>query len=501
MAVPNVNRLALSWYSFLLIALFGCLSTILYIGFDLSQVSRPPRPAPDEPASTTDDAKPATNVDPSDHITLDEISTRRLAPPQTFRPTQVGSSNNQVTREFVFNVTRGFAMPAAHNKSMMLVNDQTPGPLIEASTGDTIRVLVNNLTPNESITIHWHGIDQWNTPWMDGVHGVSQCGIPPGASFIYEFQLHNQRGTFWYHSHFSLQSTDGLYGPLIIHDSQEKIPQVDIDQIVMVSDTYRDSAENLLRQYLSASPPWSPNFSGVEPPADNVLFNGHHAYNCSSSTASRAPDDQRAETKGTTNVNPGTCLGNSPYSLRLQKAGDAVRLRIINSGTFIPFWFTVDNHTLDIVEIDGVEVEPIATERVFVQPGQRYSAILVANQTAGNYFMRASAARWCFDMGDSFYGPESELSKAHFQAAQILSYADVPLDAHPIGSPWKLLDSRQEAPEPWYEQCLDLPYDMPKPLRQLDAYDLGEENHHYMNYQMREVDGAYRTFVNKFSGG
>lgn len=215
MAVPNVNRLALSWYSFLLIALFGCLSTILYIGFDLSQVSQPPRPTPDEPASTTDDAKPATNVDPSDHITLDEISTRRLAPPQTFRPTQVGSSNNQVTREFVFNVTRGFAMPASHNKSMMLVNSQTPGPLIEASTGDTIRVLVNNLTPNESITIHWHGIDQWNTPWMDGVHGVSQCGIPPGASFTYEFQLHNQRGTFWYHSHFSLQSTDGLYGPLV----------------------------------------------------------------------------------------------------------------------------------------------------------------------------------------------------------------------------------------------------------------------------------------------
>ena len=36
-------------------------------------------------------------------------------------------------------------------------------------------------------TMHWHGIDQRNSPWMDGVHGVSQCPIQPGQSFTYRF--------------------------------------------------------------------------------------------------------------------------------------------------------------------------------------------------------------------------------------------------------------------------------------------------------------------------
>ncbi len=51
----------------------------------------------------------------------------------------------------------------------------------------------------------------------DGVvkTGVTQCGIPPGESFTYEFQIVDQRGTFWYHAHQSVQYTDGLYGPIV----------------------------------------------------------------------------------------------------------------------------------------------------------------------------------------------------------------------------------------------------------------------------------------------
>lgn len=50
---------------------------------------------------------------------------------------------------------------------------------------------------------------------MDGVAGVSQCAIPPGSNFTYEFQVINQRGTFWYHAHTSVQYSDGLFGPIV----------------------------------------------------------------------------------------------------------------------------------------------------------------------------------------------------------------------------------------------------------------------------------------------
>ena len=120
-----------------------------------------------------------------------------------------------MVREYVFDVTQAYGAPDGFRKPMMLVNGQSPGPLVEANTGDRVRVHVNNRMAAWSTTIHWHGIDQRGSTWMDGVTGVSQCGIPPGQSFTYEFTVDGQRGTFWWHAHLSVQYTDGVYGPLV----------------------------------------------------------------------------------------------------------------------------------------------------------------------------------------------------------------------------------------------------------------------------------------------
>lgn len=144
-----------------------------------------------------------------------------IAPPKQFRISSDFTTQTDATiRSYVFNITRGLAAPDGYNKSMILVNGQTPGPLIEANVGDTIRVKVNNLMLDESTTIHWHGIDQRDTVWMDGVFGITQCGIPPGETFTYQFDIIDQRGTFWYHSHLSLQNTDGLYGPMVMFSTR-----------------------------------------------------------------------------------------------------------------------------------------------------------------------------------------------------------------------------------------------------------------------------------------
>jgi len=41
------------------------------------------------------------------------------------------------TREYVFNVSQTLAAPDGFQKPMILVNSQSPGPLIEANSGDT----------------------------------------------------------------------------------------------------------------------------------------------------------------------------------------------------------------------------------------------------------------------------------------------------------------------------------------------------------------------------
>lgn len=57
--------------------------------------------------------------------------------------------------------TAGFQRP------MILVNGQFPGPLIEANTGDLLRINVENMVSNWSTTVHFHGIYQKNTTYVD----------------------------------------------------------------------------------------------------------------------------------------------------------------------------------------------------------------------------------------------------------------------------------------------------------------------------------------------
>ena len=74
-----------------------------------------------------------------------------------------------------------------------------------------VAIKVTNKLAREDITIHWHGLSQRGSPWMDGVPDVSQCPITPGQMFTYRF-VAEPAGTHWYHSHVTGQHPDGLYG-------------------------------------------------------------------------------------------------------------------------------------------------------------------------------------------------------------------------------------------------------------------------------------------------
>lgn len=93
-------------------------------------------------------------------------------------------------------------------------NRQVPGPRIQLTEGDHVRMVVKNNLP-DATTVHWHGLIVPNN--MDGPADVTQAPIQPGASFTYDFTVH-QVGTFFYHSHKDADRQQGLgmYGALII---------------------------------------------------------------------------------------------------------------------------------------------------------------------------------------------------------------------------------------------------------------------------------------------
>ena len=97
-----------------------------------------------------------------------------------------------------------------------------PGPVLRARRGEELRVrLINELS--EPTTIHWHGVRVPNA--MDGVPGLTQAPVEPGASFEYVFRA-TEAGTFWYHASSPAHVGRGLHGALIIDETET----VDVDR-------------------------------------------------------------------------------------------------------------------------------------------------------------------------------------------------------------------------------------------------------------------------------
>ncbi|MFN3630557.1 MAG: multicopper oxidase family protein [Casimicrobiaceae bacterium] len=108
-------------------------------------------------------------------------------------------------------------------------NGQSPGPTIEVVEGDRVRLFVTNRL-GELTSIHWHG--QRLPCGMDGVTGLTQPGIPPGKTFVYEF-VARRPGTFMYHPHADemVQMAMGMMGFWVTHPKSPHplISEVDRD--------------------------------------------------------------------------------------------------------------------------------------------------------------------------------------------------------------------------------------------------------------------------------
>lgn len=260
---------------------------------------------------------------------------------------------------------------------MMLINDEYPGPLIEVNEGDTIVVRVTNEAINAT-SFHWHGMYQSGTNWMDGTVGITQCPIASGRQFTYEFTVNGQSGTYWYHAHQGVQSSDGLYGPLIIHSKDERdLQQLEYatDRIIMLSDYYHDPSNLLLMEYLAS------DAENSEPVPDGALINGQAIRDCSK-LPNRRCDNSTAH------------VGIPNFNL---EAGKNHRLRIINVGAFAEFQLSLDEHDFAVTEVDGTNVLPGYYHRLNILPAQRYSIVVSNNNTVPeSYWLRAKMLTHCF---------------------------------------------------------------------------------------------------------
>ncbi|KAE9399013.1 laccase [Gymnopus androsaceus JB14] len=256
------------------------------------------------------------------------------------------------------NIVNSKISPDGYTRSAVLAGGVFPGPLITGNKGDTFQInVINDLTDDtmlKSTSIHWHGLFQKGSNWADGPAFVNQCPIAPGNSFLYEFTVPDQAGTFWYHSHLSTQYCDGLRGPFVVYDSDDPyIAMYDVDDdstVITLADWYHPTAPEL-----ALVPP---------PPIYNAtLINGL-----------------------------GRELGGPSTDLTVitVKKGLRYRFRVIAISCQLNFNFSIDGHDLTIIETDGEYTEPLTVDSIQVFAGQRFSVVVSMTLPINNYAIRAN---------------------------------------------------------------------------------------------------------------
>ncbi|KAL3735431.1 hypothetical protein ACJRO7_024546 [Eucalyptus globulus] len=252
------------------------------------------------------------------------------------------------------NVTRNCTIT-----TILVVNDSFPGPTIRVQKGDLVYVKVHN-QGLYGVTLHWHGVKQPRNPWSDGPEYITQCAIPPGTNFTYEVNLTEEEGTIWWHAH-NEWTRSTVHGAIVVlprEGSSFPFPTADGEHVIVLGSWYNEgtSLNKALEMEMSIG---SPNI----PRATGYLINGQYGdfVPCSNETTPHFFVDY----------------------------GKTYLLRIVSAVVGTEMFFSIADHNMTVVGMDGAYTKPIVVSYLMIEPGQTMDILVTTNQSPGRYYMAA----------------------------------------------------------------------------------------------------------------
>jgi len=209
-----------------------------------------------------------------------------------------------------------------------------PGPMLRVRRGEEVRLRLVNELPQPT-GIHWHGI---RAPAADGTATPTLPAIASGEAFEYRFRVPDA-GTFWYHARRdSGVLAQGLYGALIV---EESLPVETDRDVLLILDEWRFEDDGTIAADRRRSDP-APN--------PQITANGRPTFDVA------------------------------------VKAGERVRLRLINAALNRRFLLRIDRHRVVVMAIDGEPTEPFEAQngRVMLGPGNRLDLFVDTTLAAGD---------------------------------------------------------------------------------------------------------------------
>jgi FtsP/CotA-like multicopper oxidase with cupredoxin domain len=192
---------------------------------------------------------------------------------------------------------------------------------------------------------------------MDGVPGVTQEGVTPGETFVYEFEA-RPAGTYVYHSHAGYQLDQGLYGALVIEPSHES-RSYDRDYTLILED-------------------WVMRDEGGTARTRRRPSMGMMRHGMMRRRGSTRPGDPLLEP-----IYDGYAVNGRIYPeikpLRVA-TGERVKLRLINASSTTIYDLRMAGHSLTITHADGRPVKPMEADVLRIGMGERYEVEFAANK-------------------------------------------------------------------------------------------------------------------------
>ncbi|MFE2288968.1 multicopper oxidase family protein [Streptomyces sp. NPDC059443] len=267
--------------------------------------------------------------------------------------------------------------------------DRLPGQEVRVTAGGTLALTLANNLP-EATSLHWHGLALRND--MDGVPGLTQRDIAPGASFTYKFAV-THPGTYWFHPHSGVQQDRGLYAPLIVEDPKEPL-SYDKEWVVVLDDWLDgvdgSSPDSVLAELRKGMDMGTGMGSGGGGHSGHGSMNMPAAPASPSASATASGGPSRVLMGGDSDV-LGKDAGDVAYphylvngrtpedpSVFTARPGDRIRLRIVNAGGDTAFRVALGGHELTVTHTDGFPVEHAKARSLLLGMGERYDVLVTA---------------------------------------------------------------------------------------------------------------------------
>ncbi|MDB5112339.1 MAG: copper oxidase [Mucilaginibacter sp.] len=262
----------------------------------------------------------------------------------------------------------------------LAINGSIPAPTLNFTEGDTAEIYVHNTMMMET-SIHWHGLILPNR--YDGVSYLTTSPIEMGETHYYTFPI-VQNGTYWYHSHTMMQQQSGLYGAIIIHKRAESPMK---EYTLLLSDWTDENPDQVDRSLHNAT-----DWYGIRKGSTQSYT---EAIKAGQFKTKLVNEWKRMSAMDVSDVYYDRFLINGkPVATAPDfKAGEKVKLRVINGSSSTYFWLKYAGSRLTVVANDGKDVVPVEADRMLIGVSETYDVIVTIPEDKSYEFLATAEDR------------------------------------------------------------------------------------------------------------